>query len=287
MSGFHLIGNPFAHNIYKGNGTAIDDKNLADGYYVLSNSGAWGARISDESPIKPGQSILVKTSQEGDIKIKKTNNQPSQKSTNDILSINVRNSDYDDNAFVLFDEGLPLEKINHQNQYVPMIYLPVDNVNYAVAMLDEDVKDIPLSFKAKTMGEYTIRINSYNKDFDYIYLVDNQTGNVINMLVDEYSFVATTNDNPERFIVKLYDVSSVDEISNNENFIYVDNDEMIIADMKGNAVIEIYDILGRDIMKVETSQNMIRQNVSGFNAGIYIVRIIDDNGIKAHKVIVE
>ena len=107
------------------------------------------------------------------------------------------------------------------------------------------------------------------------------------MLVDEYSFVATTNDNPERFIVKLYDVSSVDEISNNENFIYVDNDEMIIADMKGNAVIEIYDILGRDIMKVETSQNMIRQNVSGFNAGIYIVRIIDDNGIKAHKVIVE
>lgn len=287
LSGFHLIGNPFAHNIYKGNGAAIDDKNLVDGYYTLSNSGAWNARVSDESPVKPGQAILVKTSQEGDIKIKKTNNQPSRKSTKDILAINVRNSDYDDDAFVLFDDGSPLEKIEHQNQKVPMIYIPVDNNNYAVAIFDEDVKDIPLSFKAMTMGEYTIKINSYNKDFDYIYLFDSQTGNVTNMLVDEYSFMATTNDNPDRFIVKLYDVSYVDEISNNENVIYVNNDEMIISNIKGDAIVEIYDILGRDVMNITTSQNVVRQNISDFNAGIYIVRIIDGNELKAYKVIVK
>lgn len=287
LSGFHLIGNPFAHNIYKGNGAAIDDNNLVTGYYTLSNSGAWNVRISDESPVKPGQAILVKTSQEGDIKIRKTYNQPSQKSTNDVLSINVRNTDYDDNAFVLFDDGTPLEKINHQNQNVPMIYIPVDNINYAVAMLDEDVKDIPLSFKAKNMGEYTIKINSYNKNFDYIYLVDNQTGNVTNMLVDEYSFVATANDSPNRFIVKLYDVNYVDEISDDENVIYVNNDEMIIDNIKGDAVVEIYDMLGRNVVSVKTSQNIVRQNISGFNTGIYIVRVVDDNKVKAHKVIIK
>ena len=287
LSGFHLIGNPFAHNIYKGNGAAIDDNNLVTGYYTLSNSGAWNARISDESPVKPGQAILVKTSQEGDIKIRKTYNQPSQKSTNDVLSINVRNTDYDDNAFVLFDDGSPLEKINHQNQNVPMIYIPVDNINYAVAMLDEDVKDIPLSFKAKNMGEYTIKINSYNKNFDYIYLVDNQTGNVTNMLVDEYSFVATANDSPNRFVVKLYDVNYVDEISDDENVIYVNNDEMIIDNIKGDAVVEIYDMLGRNVVSIKTSQNIVRQNISGFNTGIYIVRVVDDNKVKAHKVIIK
>lgn len=287
LSGFHLIGNPFAHNIYKGNGAAIDDNNLVTGYYTLSNSGAWNARISDESPVKPGQAILVKTSQEGDIKIRKTYNQPSQKSTNDVLSINVRNTDYDDNAFVLFDDGSPLEKINHQNQNVPMIYIPVDNINYAVAMLDEDVKDIPLSFKANNMGEYTIKINSYNKNFDYIYLVDNQTGNVTNMLVDEYSFVATANDSPNRFIVKLYDVNYVDEISDDENVIYVNNDEMIIDNIKGDAVVEIYDMLGRNVVSIKTSQNIVRQNISGFNTGIYIVRVVDDNKVKAHKVIIK
>ena len=287
LSGFHLIGNPFAHNIYKGDGAAIEDDNLAMGYYTLSNSGAWGAKISNDTPIVPGQGILVKTLQEGDIKIKKTNVSPSQKSNNDILSVKVKNGDYEDNAFVLFDDGEPLEKINHQNQDVPMIYLPVNDVNYAVVMHDDDVKEIPLSFKATTMGEYTISINSTDRDLDYIYLVDNQTGNIVNMLVDEYTFVATTNDNPCRFVIKLYDVNSVDEIDNTENNIYINYDELIVTNIEGYGVIDVYDILGRNVLKFEAYGNLVKHDISDMNTGVYIVKITDTNGIKAHKVIVE
>ena len=287
LSGFHLIGNPFAHNIYKGEGAAIEDKNLATGYYTLSNSGAWGVKISNETPIVPGQGILVKTLQEGDIKIKKTNIPSSQKSSNDIISVKVKNSNYEDNAFVLFDDGEPLEKINHQNQDIPMIYIPIDNVNYAIAMLDDDVKEIPLSFKAATMGEYTISVNSDNKDLDYIYLVDNQTGNVTDMLVDEYTFVATTNDNPDRFVIKLYDVNSIDEVDNNNSNIYVNNGELLVDNIKGLAVIDIYDIVGRNMLSFETSQNQVRYSISDIVSGVYIIRIIDDNGIKANKIIVK
>ena len=287
LSGFHLIGNPFAHNIYIGDGAAIEDKNIATGYYTLSNSGAWNARISNETPIIPGQGILVKTLQEGDVKIKKINTSASRKSNVEILSISVKNNDYEDNAFVLFNDGESLEKINHQNQNVPMIYLPVDGVNYAVANLNDDVKDIPLSFKATTMGEYTIDINSDNKEFNYIYLVDNQTGNVTDMLVDEYTFVATTNDNPNRFVIKLYDVNSVDEIDNAENNIYINYDELIVTNIEGCGIIDIYDILGRNVSKFEASGNMVKHNISDMNTGVYIVRISDDNGIKAHKMIIE
>lgn len=287
LSGFHLIGNPFAHNIYKGVGAAIDDINLATGYYTLSNAGAWGAKISNNIPIAPGQSILVKTSKEGDIKIKKTNTQPSQKSSADILAIKVENDNYEDDAFVMFEDGLPLEKINHKNQDVPMIYIPVDDDNYAVAVLNDDVKDIPLSFKANTMGEYTIAINSNDKNLDYIYLVDNQTGNVANMLAEEYTFIATTNDNPERFVIKLYDVNSVDEIGDGVNNIYVNNKELIITNVKGNSSIDIYDMMGKRVMEIETSNNEVRQNVSNFNTGVYIIRIVDDNGMRAYKVVVE
>lgn len=287
LSGFHLIGNPFAHNIYKGVGAAIDDINLATGYYTLSNAGAWGAKISNNIPIAPGQSILVKTSKEGDIKIKKTNTLPSQKSSADILAIKVENDNYEDDAFVMFEDGLPLEKINHKNQDVPMIYIPVDDDNYAVAVLNDDVKDIPLSFKANTMGEYTIAINSNDKNLDYIYLVDNQTGNVANMLAEEYTFIATTNDNPERFVIKLYDVNSVDEIGDGVNNIYVNNKELIITNVKGNSSIDIYDMMGKRVMEIETSNNEVRQNVSNFNTGVYIIRIVDDNGMRAYKVVVE
>lgn len=287
LSGFHLIGNPFTHNIYKGVGAAIDDNNLAAGYYTLSDAGAWGAKISDDIPIAPGQGILVKTSKEGDVKIKKTNTQPSQKSNADILAITVNNNEYEDKAFAVFEDGVALEKVNHQNQDVPMIYLPVDDANYAVAMLDDNIKDIPLSFKANTMGEYTITINSDNRGFEHIYLVDSQTGNVTNMLVDEYTFIATTNDNPNRFVIKLYDVDSVNEISNDENYIYIDNGDLVVGNIKGAALIDIYDILGRDIMKLETTEKEVRMNVSEFNMGIYIVRITDDNGVKTRKVIVE
>ena len=168
-----------------------------------------------------------------------------------------------------------------------MIYLPVDGVNYAVANLNDDVKDIPLSFKATTMGEYTIDINSDNKEFNYIYLVDNQTGNVTDMLVDEYTFVATTNDNPNRFVIKLYDVNSVDEIDNAENNIYINYDELIVTNIEGCGIIDIYDILGRNVSKFEASGNMVKHNISDMNTGVYIVRISDDNGIKAHKMIIE
>ena len=287
LSGFHLIGNPFAHNIYKGEGAAIEDKNLATGYYTLSNSGAWGAKISNEIPITPGQGILVKTLQEGDVTIKKINTSPSRKSNMDVLSISVKNNDYEDNAFILFNDGESLEKINHQNQNVPMIYLPVDGINYAVANLSDDVKDIPLSFKATTMGEYNISINSSNNDFEYIYLVDNQTGNVTNMLVDEYTFIATSNDNSNRFVIKLYDVNSVGEIGNTENNIYVNNDELIVTNIEGLGVIDIYDILGRNVSRLETSCNMVKHNISDMDTGVYIVKITDANGMKAHKVVVE
>ena len=110
LPGFHLIGNPFSHNIYKGKGAAVDDDNLVPGYYVLSNSGAWGARISNETPITPCQSILVKTIDECDIKIKKTNSTPSEKNeNNDVMVISVENADYEDVAYVLFDGSVGLE----------------------------------------------------------------------------------------------------------------------------------------------------------------------------------
>ena len=289
LSGFNLIGNPFAHNIYKGDGAAIDGDNLADGYYILSNSGAWTAKMSDNTPIKPNQGILVKTNKDGEIKINKTVSPSSCKSDDDkILSITVGNNNYNDVAYLSFEDGLGLEKISHQNENVPMIYIPVDGDNYAVAMLDENVKDIPISFEAKTMGEYIITINGLSKitQFDNVYLVDNLTGDVTNMLLEDYKFIATTNDSHERFVLKLYEYNSVEEINDNDEFVYVNNNELVIKDVSKNAVIQIFDMMGRDVMKIDNSMdNVERVSTDALESGVYIVRKIDDKGVKVQKII--
>ena len=289
LSGFNLIGNPYSHNIYKGKGAAIDDDNLVYGYYSLSGDGAWGARISNEEPIAPCQSILVKTTKGGVIDVKKTDVQPSQKSDSRILSVTVENDDYEDVAFVMFEDIVGLEKINHRNENVPMIYVPMDNENYAVASVDEETSDIPLSFRAKTMGEYTIKVSVDKNKFDYVYLVDNLTGEVTNMLHEDYTFMATTNDNSERFTIKLYNVESVEESIATDSFVFVNNDEIVVNNVVGKSLVEIIDMMGRCVLKKEyhNEKSFVISQASLFNDGVYIVRLVDDNGIRTQKLLID
>ena len=288
LSGFNLIGNPFSHNIYKGKGAAIDSDNLAEGYYALSNSGAWMAKISDATAIKPCQGILVKTVKSGELKIKKTNASPSQRSRNDeSLEIKVSNSNYEDVAYVSFANKVGLEKINHQNEDVPMIYATVGNKNYAIAMVEASTKDIPVSFEAKTMGEYTLSVSSLTKRFDNVYLVDKLTGDVTNMLIEDYTFIATTNDNPDRFVLKLYEYDSVGETGEDGNYVFVNNNELVINNVTSNTVVQIFDMMGREVMRVDGCiENVARISTDNFETGIYIVRMINSKDIKTHKVMV-
>ena len=224
---------------------------------------------------------------DGEIKINKTTSQPSSKyADGKQLSIFVENNSYEDVAYISFEDGIGLEKINHKNEDVPMIYVPVDDNDYAVAVLEENVKDIPIYFEAKTMGEYTISVSSKTKQFDNIYLLDNLTGEVTNMLLEDYKFVATTNDSPGRFVLKLYEYDSVDEINNSDDFVYVNNNDLIINKLTPDAMIQIFDVQGRDIMRIDNCVNNIeRVSMDKFESGVYIIRKIDNKEVKTQKII--
>lgn len=288
LSGFHLIGNPFTHDIYKGEGAAIDDDNLADGYYTLSNSGVWGAKVPDGTPISPCQSILVKTTTAGMIDIKKDNNKPFDYEIAKPLSVSVSNDTYEDVTHIMLNGSVGIEKINHRNADAQMIYVPINGVNYAVAVIDNNVREVPVSFVAKTMGEYTIKLSTENEDFDYVYLVDNYSGDMINMLVDDYTFLSTTDDNADRFVLKLYDVYSVDEYLRKENFAFVNNNELIINNVTRNTKIQIIDILGRHILDIDgCNDDKFVLSLDGFISGVYVIRRIDDRGSMIQKVMIK
>lgn len=281
LIGFHLVGNPFTHDIYMNNAFNTD-ATLADGYYVLSSTGAWSAKLGSDEAIKPCQGVLINASTEGTLTINKKVGPAAQtrsRANNEFLTISVVNKNYEDVTYVSFDAITPLEKVNHQNKDIPMVYIPMEEAIYAIAAMEDDVKEIPVAFEAKTMGQYTISVKSENCEFESMYLVDRKTGVETDLLLEDYTFLATTTDNSERFTIRLNDNNS-----DNEDFIFINNGEIIINKIEGKGVLQIFDVMGRYISHSEVSGSA---NISteAFTSGVYIIRMTDDNGIKTQKVV--
>lgn len=285
LTGFHLIGNPFTHDITFNHLSA--DAELANGYYVLNGEGAWGATLGNEGDvIKAGQGALIKTTDAGTLTIsgdasmiptKSTNIDTSQQPT---ISLTVSNANYSDRAFVMFGKGVGLDKINHENENIPLLYIPQGDTDYAIAMMDENVNEIPVSFEAMTMGQYTISLQQENCDFNELYLLDKETGEKVNILEESYTFMATTADNPERFV--LLKANSQQPIANS-HFAYVSGEELII---NAEGVVQIIDVMGRIIYSNDVTSDNSRINVSGFTNAAYIIRLVNENGVKVQKVVI-
>ncbi len=285
LNGFHLVGNPFTHDITFNHLSA--DAELANGYYVLNGEGAWGATLGNEGDvIKAGQGALIKTTDAGTLTISRDASMIPTKSTNidtskkSIISLNISNANYSDRAFVVFDKGVGLDKINHENENIPLLYIPQDGTDYAIAMMDENVSEIPVSFEAMTMGQYTISLQQENCDFNELYLLDKETGEKVNILEEDYTFMATSSDNSERFVL-LKDNGQ--QTTDNSHFAYVSGEELII---NAEGVVQIIDVMGRIIYSNDVTSDNSRINVSGFTNAAYIIRLVNENGVKVQKVVI-
>ncbi|MBQ2907562.1 MAG: T9SS type A sorting domain-containing protein [Bacteroidales bacterium] len=280
LSGFNLIGNPFTHNISKANMANIT---LAEGFYILSNSGAWVAK-NESDVIAPMQGVLVQAAEAGYLLIKRESDaRRSENEDNGQIKINVANSQYNDVAYVSFNEGLGLDKIPHRNAEIPMVYIPVDGINYAIATMSNDVTEIPVSFKAATIGEYTIGAEAQGRDYLTMTLVDRLTGIETNLMLEDYTFIAKSNDNEERFFIRL---GNSQQSTDNSHFAYITNGMISIDHIEGQGMLNIYDIIGRPVAEynVATSANI---STADFAAGVYIIRMSDENGVKVQKIVVE
>ncbi len=256
---------------------------LAEGYYSLSNEGAWGVKYGEETEIKPCQGILVKTTEAGYLNINSEAPQTrsAKRSVNNFLAITVTNSKYEDKAYISFNEGVGLDKIAHENENIPMIYIPVNNSDYAVAIQDKNFKEIPIYFEAGGMGEYTISISQSECGFDRLYLYDKAERKTVNILKRDYTFFATSSDFPDRFVLKTVN----DEVL--EDFTYINNGNLVIENIVGKANIEIFDVLGRNVLQYNSSDDEYEVSTDRFSAGVYIIRKTDDNGIKTQKVVID
>ncbi len=288
LNGFHLVGNPFTHNITFAHLNATEGASLVNGYYVLNGEGAWGATLgsNEEDIIKVGQGVLVKATAEGTLAISRQQSRNSNLQSaisQQSLCISVFNAKYSDRAFVVFDKGVGLDKMNHENEDIPLLYIPMEDADYAIAMMDMNVNEIPVNFETNVMGEYTISLRQENCEFDELYLLDKETDEKVNILEQDYTFIATSSENPERFILMK---DNGQQTTDNSHFAYINNDDIVIYNIEGDADIKIFDALGRCVYQGESSDETTRI-ANGYSAGVYMIQKVDDNGVKVQKLMID
>ncbi len=280
-NGFNLIGNPFTQNIKLTDVVSDGTAELAKGFYVLNNDNTWGTKLTD-SEIKPLQGFLVQATTAGSVTISKPaaeskGERSNEQNTN--IELIVSNGSYTDNAYAMFGEGTGLNKVSHRNAQAPMIYIPQDGEDFAIAFMDENTTVFPLNFKAMTTGKYSISLKPTD-DINTLVLIDNMTGEETNMLLEEsYSFNGSPADSDGRFTVKL-SISHNNGHADSEHFVYQNGSELVV---NGEGTLQIFDVLGRVVISEEVHGQTV--NVGGLNTGAYIVRLTGES-VMTQKIVV-
>ena len=279
LADLYLIGNPFPFDMdmSKLKGCTND---IIEGYAVVD--GGSYSYYDLEGTIPAGDGFFVKVLGDNAIfyynhnSSSKSRNAEQSKSINIIASGNAGN----DNVVVNFaGEGEGFPKLQNFNDDIATVYVQNNNANYGIYNCDENTTEIELCFNANQMGNYTISMEP-NGNFNSIVLVDRFTGIETNMMVEDYHFTAMSEADNNRFILKLAVSDQQSAVS--DNFVYQSGEDLII---EAEGTVQIIDVMGRMVYSNDVESNS-RINVSDFNNGAYIVRVINEEGIKSQKVVI-
>lgn len=265
LMGFNLVGNPYMHCIA-----------LSGDFYTLNTDGVWEIQ-SGGGNIGVAEGALVQTDVVNDIvpfeDMACSKSARSKASATAGLAFTVTDGRYTDMAYARFENGTGLKKINHLNNEAPMMSIPVDGRNYAIANLDESTESFPLNFNGK--GEYTLQVATNGATFGYLHLIDKEAGKDIDLLRQPlYTF--KSNGSTDRFTVVL----SSD--GNQSGFVHVSGNSVIVD---GEGDLQVFDVMGRQMgtMHVDGSTTLDRNALGMVHAGVYVLRL---NG-NSQKIVVK
>ena len=279
LANFHLLGNPFTFNMDWSKAQATG---LATGYAVVNNEGGYDYLTT--GTINVGDGFFVKAIAEAPTFSYDHKNVPVvTRNSKHANSINIIASGKagKDNVIVNFaGKAEGFNKLQNFNDAIATVYVSENGKHYGIANVDENTTEVALNFNAKEMGNYSISLD-VNGEFEEVTLVDRFTGIETNMLLeDEYTFTATSNDNPNRFVIRL---DNGQQTTDNGQFVYQSGEELILS-IEGH--VQIVDMLGRVVYSNEHANGDNRISVSEFNNAAYVVRVINEEGVKTQKVVI-
>ena len=268
--GLNLVGNPLADDAYIGRGYYRMNRDTREG---LVPAGA------DES-IDAMEGIFVIAEEDGETMTFSTT--PTLKlRTKLILNLQSSSATLIDRAIVNFENSQELPKIEILNSN-SKIYFQKESHDLATLNVG-DMGEIPVCFKAVKDGNYSLSFKSEEVTFTYLHLIDNKTGNDVNLLeTPYYSFDATTTDYESRFRLVFATGSSVD----GGNFGFVNaSGNFCIFGIEGEATVQVVDILGH-MLSSETFSGSYEKKLN-VAPGVYMLRLIQGKDVKVQKTVIK
>ena len=275
FSGWNLVGNPFSSNasvslpFYKMN----SDGDGINATVMLANS-----------VIAPMEGVFVIASA--------ATTQVTFTATTDAISSGAKNSvkidvnrdnELLDRAIVSFN-GCTLSKLN-LSENATKVYFQQGQEEFAIVSVENE-GELPVNFKASRNSRYTISVNAEDLDVTYLHLIDNKTGNDVDLLVNpNYSFEANTNDYASRFKLVFKAGTGVEENASTSSatFAYFNGAEWIVNN-EGNATLQVIDMMGRVISSEQINGNTA-VNINEA-AGIYMLRLVNGENVMVQKIVV-
>ena len=292
-TGFNLLGNPYPSYIdWEAEGWTRDMLELqtiwiydddVNNYITYTLGGV--ATNGGSQYIAPCQGFFVKAASDGNIVMTndiRTKSKSSFRKVNgeDIFKLRVNGASGQDEIAVVDGDNDDVFKMFSLNESAPSLYINKGVGSYSVVYIDDE-ESLPLNFEGG-FAEYTISLSECGDSFDAIILEDKLTGEKVNLQTESYTFIHSGNSNAERFVLSFVNGQ---QTTDNSHFAYINNGEIIINDINGNAQINIYDVTGRRVYNNANMDAACYVHTGGYSSGVYIIQKIDDKGIKTQKIL--
>ena len=276
LAGFNLVGNPYAHNV-----TSYATANVANGCYRMNETkdDLIVSEISEANPLKPTEGFFVKATS-SDASVTFNPQQGDNLANTGSIRVEIRHENkVIDRLIVKNAEAQPLEKFS-LNEQRTKLFAQAEGVELAIVPCEGNEQ--PVSFKAAKNGTYTIHVNVDGLEFNYLHLIDNLTGEDIDILANPtYTFDARISDYASRFRL-VFLPKSVTE-SEQESFAYFINGKHIIAN-EGRATLQVIDMLGH-ILSSEQIEGTCEKQIT-VAPGVYMLRLLNGDNAKTQKIVI-
>ena len=269
--GWNLVGNPFAQTAY------IDRP-----FYVM-NEGGTEIILADTNAINAMEGVFVKATRDKEPMTFSTE-EPTKNPAALVMNVTRDRGSVIDRAIVHFNENLVLPKFM-LNENSTKLCIQKNDQNFAVVKANEE-DELPVIFKANSNGNYTISVSSMEVNFDYLHLIDNQTGTDVDLLTNpSYNFNAGVNDSANRFSLRFKANTNVNTSEDFNPITYRHDGQLSIIGLQGNSELQVIDILGR-VLSSKIINGDFNQIINA-TSGVYVIRVVNDQKTYTQKIVVE